>query len=266
MRTNIYYFSASGNSLSFARKMAKRLNTENLYAISELVENKEIFCEADRIGIVCPVYAWGLPRIVAEFLEKLHIQGRPYIFAIVSCVGIAGKTTKAIQKQLRQKEQDLHAGFVIKAPCGSLAKKNALDKIVIGMDRKRKNLKTGDERLDEIVNAIQSSEVRKPETSSPLANHFGEVFHEHAEAFFKNAAKDFVVSEKCIGCGNCVRLCPRANIILEDGKPRFSDNCEFCHACMQWCPEFALTHPRSDPALQQYRNPEVRLNDMVVNV
>lgn len=32
-------------------------------------------------------------------------------------------------------------------------------------------------------------------------------------------AKAFHVSEDCIGCGKCVKLCPLNNITLENGKP-----------------------------------------------
>lgn len=265
MKTNIFYFSATGNSLDFAKKIANKLNTNNVEAISELIGNDNIQCDSERIGIICPIYAWGLPRIVNDFLEKIKVQGNPYIFAIVSCVGIPGKTLKVMQSILQQKGLNLNAGFIIKAPCSSLAKKNAMDKIIISLDRKRKHLKTGEERLTEIISKIEKLSVHKPETSSWPANYFGSIFHEYGIEFFKKASQDFKVSDKCTSCGTCVRVCPRANIILDSKKPTFSNNCEFCHACIQWCPQFAITHPNFVTGKKQYRNPNVKLRELIVN-
>lgn len=265
MKTNIYYFSATGNSLNFSKKLAREINAQKLIAISEIVINETVQCDAECIGIVCPVFAWGVPRIVREFLEKLQLTGNPYIFAVVSCVGIPGATLKVIQRILQQKKSDLNAGFVVKAPCSSLAKKNLLDDIIIILDRKRKSLKSGEERLNEIAGAINKQEKHKPETSSLPANYFGSIFHECGTDYFKKASKDFEVNDKCRGCGICVRVCPRGNINLRAGTPEFSGNCEFCHACIQWCPEFAIKHPNFKSDTKQYRNPNINLNELIVN-
>jgi ferredoxin len=265
MNTTIYYFSATGNSLHLAKQLAKKLNTQELVSISEVSEQDVIHCSSERIGIICPVFAWGPPRIVMEFLNKLQVKGNPYMFAIASCVGIPAKTLVAMQDALERKNVTLNAGFVVKSSCSSLAKKNALDHIVIGLDRKRKHLKTGDERLQEMISVIENLETRKPESSSWLANRLGTFFHAYGVDFFKTASQDFKVSEKCSGCGTCVRVCPRANITLSYGNPHFYDDCEFCHACIQWCPEFAITHPNFDGNLKQYRNPNIQLADLLVN-
>lgn len=50
---------------------------------------------------------------------------------------------------------------------------------------------------------------------------------------------------------------------IANGHPTFAHDCELCHACIQWCPQFAVRHPGFDTNPRQYRNPAVRLADML---
>ncbi|SRR6056297_1872324 len=265
MKTSIFYFSATGNSLHFARQLACKLKTNNLVSIAEAMQSKTHKPVGEKIGLVFPVYAWGPPRILMDFLQKFDFSSNTYIFSVVTCVGIPAKTLSTIHRTLRKKGATLDAGFIVKAGCASLMKMNTLDKIIIGLDRKRKRLKTGEERLDEIASVVGKMEKHKPEKSSLTANIFGTMFHNYGINYFKTAAQSFHVNKNCTGCGTCARICPRANISLQDGKPRFNNNCEFCHACIQWCPEFAITHPDFDKHSPQYRHPEVNVKDLFVN-
>ena len=53
-------------------------------------------------------------------------------------------------------------------------------------------------------------------------------------------SKKFAANDACIGCGTCERICPRNNILLENGKPRFGTNCIGCLSCVQYCPKEAI--------------------------
>ena len=48
------------------------------------------------------------------------------------------------------------------------------------------------------------------------------------------------MTEDCIGCGQCAKLCPRGNIRLEGGKPGFGTDCIQCLSCLQYCPKQAI--------------------------
>jgi len=60
--------------------------------------------------------------------------------------------------------------------------------------------------------------------------------------YIKNVAKIAIDSEKCIGCGTCVNVCPHAvisineNIAIIDNK----DRCIECGACGKNCPVNAI--------------------------
>lgn len=264
METTIFNFSAAGNSLSLTKNIANKLGNCEIVPIAKVVSDETVKIKAPRIGIVFPVFAWGMPRIVEEFVGKLSFSGKPYIFAIATCVAIPGNTLNDLKKALQHKGVDLDAGFVVKAGRSSLMQLNSLDSIIIKLDRQRLSIKTVEDRLPEIIAEIEKFAKHKQETSSWAANIFGSMFHGLALKSFKSIDSKFVVEDSCNGCGNCARLCPRSNIVIENGRPVFLHNCELCHACIQWCSNFAIKHPNFDSSLKQYRNSAVSLTDMII--
>jgi ferredoxin len=263
METTIFYFSATGNSLSLTRRIADELGQCRIISIPEAINNNTIKPSTPNVGFVFPVYAWGLPRIVSEFLEKLSFTGKPYVFAVVTCVAIPGNTLIELRKSLRRKGAELNAGFAVKAGRSSLMKLNSLDKIIIRLDRQRIQLKSGESRLNEIVTTIKKKGKHRPETSSPAANIFGSLIHGMAVKTFKTMDHAFLIEDSCTGCGNCAKICPRSNIVIEQNRPVFKHNCELCHACIQWCQNFAIRHPDFDSSLKQYHHPAVHRRDLI---
>jgi MinD superfamily P-loop ATPase len=77
--------------------------------------------------------------------------------------------------------------------------------------------------------------------------------------------KHFCVTDDCIGCGKCARLCPTQNIWMETGKPIFGDGCEQCMACIQWCPEQAINYKTKTAGKRRYTHPSVSIEEMFVN-
>lgn len=53
--------------------------------------------------------------------------------------------------------------------------------------------------------------------------------------------------EKCIGCGSCYDVCPRGVYVIDEQRKKSRmvniQACEMCRACVQQCPEGALTLP-----------------------
>lgn len=260
MKTTIYYFSATGNSLKLARDLGRGLGD---CALVSMAKADTIPGPAERIGFVFPVFAWGLPRIVREFVEGLDLGKAQYIFAVATCVAIPGKTLRELAHLCRAKGTKLHAGFAVGAGRSSLMRLNKLDKIIIALNRPHKPLRSGEERLGEIVATLADCKPHAPETSALLANAFGSLLHGPAMKTFKGMDAQFVVQDACKGCGTCAKVCPRGNVRLENGRPAFTHNCELCHACIQWCPQFAIRHPGFDAQPRQYRNPAVQISDLV---
>ncbi len=49
-----------------------------------------------------------------------------------------------------------------------------------------------------------------------------------------------VIKEECIGCGQCVAVCPFEAIDIIDGKAVINENCTICGTCIEECPTEAI--------------------------
>ena len=68
----IYYFSGTGNTLAVARKIAELLGDTELIAIADLQRGEDVdFGDAERVGIFHPVYCFGIPNLVAQFIGRI---------------------------------------------------------------------------------------------------------------------------------------------------------------------------------------------------
>ena len=75
----------------------------------------------------------------------------------------------------------------------------------------------------------------------------------------------FKITEHCIGCGICQKVCPSASTQLMEGTAvYFSGNCQTCLACVHACPQkaIALTIPEKNPRAR-YRNEHISLQEII---
>lgn len=105
MKNRIYFFTGTGNSLKVAEDIVKVLPNSELVAIHRGIDT-EIPRDFERIGFVFPVYFWGLPAMVADFLRNTHFpeQDSTYFFAIATYFGIAGNAIRMIALCFLKKE------------------------------------------------------------------------------------------------------------------------------------------------------------------
>jgi ferredoxin/flavodoxin len=258
----IYYFSATGNSLTFARKLASELGEAELVSIPKALKEGNVSVETSNIGLIFPVYAWGPPRMVAEFIEKLRPKKGQYVFAVATCAAIPGGTLSQVKKMLKKNGSDLNAGFVVRAPDYSLFPEPVPVKMMSKMSDTER-FEYGDVRLKEIVKQVKKRMDVKAETNSFVPKMVGNAMHGPAIDAFKKTCKSFKTDEECRGCGTCAKVCPRGNIEIVDKRPVWKDDCEGCFACAQWCPRGAIRFDNESVKGKTGHNREVKLKDMI---
>jgi hypothetical protein len=115
IQTTIFYFSGTGNCLKIARDLAKELPGAQIAPIATAIKEKNIIVSG-RAGFVFPIYAFGAPLIVTDFIDRLTIESGTYLFAIASPAKTAGLPFDRLSSGLAKKAAKLSAGFIILMP------------------------------------------------------------------------------------------------------------------------------------------------------
>jgi hypothetical protein len=120
MKTLVYSFSGTGNSLAVADGLCRRLGDCEVVPVASAATTRgTITPAADRVGIVAPVYFSGLPSRVAEFSRRRGLSAVRYTFAVMTMGGSGGS---AALHQLDRILADgpgwrgLDAGFTVRMP------------------------------------------------------------------------------------------------------------------------------------------------------
>ena len=245
----ILYFTGTGNSRYVANKIAQEINDE-VVSLNQLIkqESTEELISTDKPFIfVCPTYAWRLPRIVTEFIRKVKFSGSNKVYFIMTCGGDTSKAINYIQKLCNDKEWQLKGMAEIKMPDNYIILYDTSDK-----ETSEKMIQESNHLIYKIASDIRDEknfEIVKPSglsgtIKSGITN---TVFYK----FFVHA-KDFYSTDKCVGCGKCVDLCPLNNISLKNKKPNWKDNCTHCMACICGCPTNAIEYKNQTQTRERY--------------
>ena len=257
MKTTIYYFTGTGNSLKAARDVAQGLGNTELISIGKAVKNGIDISKADRVGIVFPVYVWGAPIIVVNFIKMLQASDK-YFFSVVTYGGMPGGTTNQVKNLLKTQGIQLSAGFGIKMPGNYTPLYGAKSE-----ETCKKLFDKEKGKIENIVKFVKDGKEGVFENSFFLISWLcSGLIYNLGIANMHKADKEYWVKDNCTKCGICEKICPVKNINLVDGKPVWNHKCEQCLACLQWCPVEAIQFGKKTETKKRYRHPEVKAEDL----
>jgi ferredoxin len=259
MKTIIYYFTGTGNSLAVAKKIAAVLGDGEIIPIASLQTTAEdIVPDADRVGIINPVYFAGLPVMVAEFAGRLDLSSTKYMFSVVTFGGSgAAPALQQLDSILRKRrDHGLDAGFMVKMPGNYILMYESPKG-----EKREKILASADAQVADSAAAISRNE-RRPLPSSFLSGIVHSIAYPHFASHVHGDDRKFSVNEKCTSCGTCAAICPAANIEIIDGKPVWKHHCELCCGCIHLCPAGAIQSGPRTAQRQRYQNPSVTIAEL----
>ena len=258
MKTEIYYFSGSGNSLAIAQNLSKEMEDSKIISIPHVID-KANSITGEIIGIVCPIYFHRMPHTVRDFIKK--IKEAKYIFMIYAGAGELGKGVKRTQKLFVNQNIKLSSLFNITMPDNS-TKYGEIPK-----EEQMKMFNNADKKIEDIVKIVNGKgEHFDSNNTSPLKTYiYPAILYKFLYGSMSKMDKDFTVDENCNGCSICQKVCPVNNITMKDNKPVWNKNnqCQVCLACYNWCPKESIKHPSVKAEMKRYHNPNIKLKDII---
>jgi ferredoxin len=253
MKTAIYYYTGTGNSLWAARKLAMQLKDARIGSMRRTAPEK---VDSEAIGLVFPVHMWGLPQRVMDFVARLPAE-KKYFALAVNAGQVAGTLTQ-LKKLMKKRGLTLSAGYEITMPSNYIPWGGAAPEA-----EQQKRFAAAAEKIKDIASALAGGGPG-PVEKGPLWQNLvlSGLLYRLASPKVPKLDKNFWADDKCNGCAICTAVCPSGNILVHDKKPAWQGHCEQCLACIQWCPAEAVQYGKKTPGYARYHHPEVTLSDM----
>ena len=248
MDVTLFYFSATGNSLTTARLLASELGNCRLVGLASLIDQKEILVETEAVGFVFPIYYSDMPYLMRHVIGQMNFKVNPYIFSVCTCKGHYGEIAQRLDSLLRSKGQKLSFSRHVYMPGNSSI--STPEQNIVVLNEQKENVR----------------KVAQEISGWPVENYQTETEPELTPVHVASNLRGLEAEETCVGCGVCETVCPMGNIHLSDGKPVFGEDCCSCLSCFHWCPSKAIWMPKGKEEVRrrfQYHHPDVIIKDIV---
>jgi ferredoxin len=259
MKTTLYYFSGTGNSLAAARQVADTLGDSDLVPIASLNQSGDIIAPFGRIGIICPIYDMGIPVIVRDFLTRLVVEQSTYCFALLTYGGMGAAALKMVNAGLLARNgRGLSAGFLLKMPGNFIPLYNPLSS-----EKQEATLRSAQDSIPGICSKIIANEENSVGIA-PFTSLLQYLLYGGFSKGVHTVDEKFTVSDTCTSCGICVSVCPTRNITLTNDRPVWHHRCEMCCGCLNYCPVQAIDlHVMlGTKGRGRYHHPRISVSDL----
>lgn len=235
------YFSGTGNSkycvetflgrYSFA---AQAVSIEEPHAVQLLQAQEELV-----IGF--PVQYSNMPKILRDFVvTNCSIWRGKQVFVIATMGLFSGDGAGILARLLRKYGAVITGGLHLKMP-DSICDERVLKR---SLRANQQLIKNAERKINAAVEGYQKG--KPPQDGLSIFCHIAGLLGQRL--YFNNKMKNYsanlkIDTDRCVGCGRCISLCPMRNIDMdaENNCAKSSNKCTMCYRCISQCPTQAIT-------------------------
>lgn len=233
------YFSGTGNSGYAAKLFCRQCDKESeVYSIED---NNAIMAikGADKIIFAYPVQFSSVPKIVRDFVtDNKEVWVDKKVFIIATMGLFSGDGSGILGRLLQSLGAEVIGGLHLKMP-DCIGDEKALKR---PLEKNKELVKTAELKINQSVELFKEGHPTQEGIGIlyHMAGLFGQrLYFGHKTRKYSSKLK--ISTDKCIGCGQCEKLCPLGNIKMVNGKAVPGERCTMCYRCINKCPGQAIT-------------------------
>jgi ferredoxin len=250
----VFYFSGTGNSRFVAERIAKAIGHEAADITAYTKQNKALsFIDRGLYVFVCPSYMSATARSMTDFIESAEFPSEAKAYFVVTCASSMGISPKVSMELCARKGLKYMGAAQVVMPQNYIALFKTKDKIENG-----RIINEALPMIDKIAETIKNGEKLE---SRRIGSFEYSVTKWVRDLYYKDfmKTKKFMVTDKCISCKKCVKVCPLSNITMKDNRPAWGNNCTHCMACINQCPKDAIEYGKGSVGKPRYKGPEANI-------
>lgn len=237
----LFYFTGTQSSYYVAKglkaELAQRGYQVSMYKLEKVVSKTlEVdFKRFDQLGFVLPIYGFGTPRIVFDFIEMLP-RNEAKVFIIRTASSNAWINQSASLSMIHQLKKHWYDVFydriVIVSSNWLLDMEDDVTKRLYDVTRDRK--------LPHIAWQIDKGTRRLYHRNFIREVLVALIYTGEDKIGARLFGKSLYANKNCTTCGLCEKRCPVGNISFDSGKFKAGWKCLWCMKCLYSCPENAI--------------------------